>query len=406
MAGKRSVKLTDSFKDFLENERAGAIVLIICTVVSLAVANSAVGSRYISFWHGYLGPLSVEHWVNDGLMAIFFLLIGLELERELLAGELSDLKRALLPVIAALGGIVVPASIHYVLNNGTATQPGVGIPMATDIAFAIGVLALLGNRVPASLKVFLVALAVMDDLGAILVIAIFYSSDLSFAYLLGSLGIAALLLILNHVFRVMSLIPYLIGGSLMWYLMLKSGVHATIAGVILAFTIPFTHKRDDLDAPSQRLEHFLHKPVAFLILPVFALANTGLVIGSEWAAELGSSNSLGILLGLGAGKPIGILAASFFVVIIGLCRLPLDLNWKHILGAGMLGGIGFTMSIFITNLAFTGKQEIIDSSKMAIFLASLVSAVVGLTFLKLFGAPNVDDTDLETMDFDDEEATA
>ncbi len=406
MAGKRSVKLTDSFKDFLENERAGAIVLIICTVVSLAVANSAVGSRYISFWHGYLGPLSVEHWVNDGLMAIFFLLIGLELERELLAGELCDLKRALLPVFAALGGIVVPATIHYVLNNGTATQPGVGIPMATDIAFAIGVLALLGNRVPASLKVFLVALAVMDDLGAILVIAIFYSSDLSFAYLLGSLGIAALLLILNHVFRVMSLIPYLIGGSLMWYLMLKSGVHATIAGVILAFTIPFTHKRDDLDAPSQRLEHFLHKPVAFLILPVFALANTGLVIGSEWAAELGSSNSLGILLGLGAGKPIGILAASFFVVIIGLCRLPLDLNWKHILGAGMLGGIGFTMSIFITNLAFTGKQEIIDSSKMAIFLASLVSAVVGLTFLKLFGAPNVDDTDLETMDFDDEEATA
>ena len=406
MAGKRSVKLTDSFKDFLENERAGAIVLIICTVVSLAVANSAVGSRYISFWHGYLGPLSVEHWVNDGLMAIFFLLIGLELERELLAGELCDLKRALLPVFAALGGIVVPATIHYVLNNGTATQPGVGIPMATDIAFAIGVLALLGNRVPASLKVFLVALAVMDDLGAILVIAIFYSSDLSFAYLLGSLGIAALLLILNHVFRVMSLIPYLIGGSLMWYLMLKSGVHATIAGVILAFTIPFTHKRDDLDAPSQRLEHFLHKPVAFLILPVFALANTGLVIGSEWAAELGSSNSLGILLGLGAGKPIGILAASFFVVIIGLCRLPLDLNWKHILGAGMLGGIGFTMSIFITNLAFTGKQEIIDSSKMAIFLASLVSAVVGLTFLKLFGAPNVDDTDLDTMDYDDENATA
>jgi len=406
MAGKRSVKLTDSFKDFLENERAGAIVLIICTVVSLAVANSAVGSRYISFWHGYLGPLSVEHWVNDGLMAIFFLLIGLELERELLAGELSDLKRALLPVFAALGGIVVPATIHYVLNNGTPTQAGVGIPMATDIAFAIGVLALLGNRVPASLKVFLVALAVMDDLGAILVIAIFYSSDLSFAYLLGSLSVACLLLVLNHVFRVMSLIPYLIGGALMWYLMLKSGVHATIAGVILAFTIPFTHKRDDLDAPSQRLEHFLHKPVAFLILPVFALANTGLVIGSEWAAELGSSNSLGILLGLGAGKPIGILAASFFVVMIGLCRLPLDLNWKHILGAGMLGGIGFTMSIFITNLAFTGKQEIIDSSKMAIFLASLVSAVVGLTFLKLFGAPNVDDSDPETMDFDEEEVTA
>lgn len=406
MGNKRSIKLTESFKDFLENERAGAIVLIVCTVVSLVVANSAIGSQYIRFWHGYLGPLSVEHWVNDGLMAIFFLLIGLELERELLAGELSELKSALLPVFAAVGGIALPASIHYFLNNGTPTQAGVGIPMATDIAFAIGVLALLGNRIPASLKVFLVALAVMDDLGAILVIAVFYSSDLSFAYLLGSLGVACLLLVLNHVFRVMSLVPYLIGGALMWYLMLKSGVHATIAGVILAFTIPFTHKRDDLDAPSQRLEHFLHKPVAFLILPIFALANTGLVIGSEWAAELGSANSLGILLGLGVGKPIGILAASFFVVIIGLCRLPLDLNWKHILGAGMLGGIGFTMSIFITNLAFTGKQEIIDSSKMAIFLASLVSAVVGLTFLKLFGEPNTDDNDPETMDFDDDEATA
>ncbi len=403
---KLSIRLTESFKSYLENERTGAVVLIVCTIASLLIANSAVGVRYVGFWHGYLGPLSVEHWVNDGLMAIFFLLIGLELERELLAGELSDLKRALLPIFAAIGGIVVPATIHFVLNQGTPTQAGVGIPMATDIAFAIGVLALLGNRVPASLKVFLVALAVMDDLGAIIVIAVFYTSDLSFAYLLGALGVAGLLLILNHVFRVMSLIPYLIGGVLMWYLMLRSGVHATIAGVILAFTIPFTSKRDDLDAPSQRLEHFLHKPVAFLILPIFALANTGLVIGSDWAAELGSSNSLGILLGLAAGKPVGILAASFFVVLIGLCRLPLDLNWKHILGAGMLGGIGFTMSIFITNLAFPGKPETIDASKMAIFLASLIAGLAGLTYLKFFGAPNADDTDLDTMDFEDESGEA
>lgn len=399
---KLSIRLTESFKRYLENERTGAIALIVCTLVSLVIANSVFGSQYLAFWRGYVGPLSVEHWVNDGLMAIFFLLIGLELERELYAGELSDLKRALLPIFAALGGIVIPASIHFFLNNGLPTQAGIGIPMATDIAFAIGVLALLGNKVPASLKVFLVALAVMDDLGAIIVIAVFYTSDLSFAYLLGALGVAGLLLILNHVFRVMSLIPYLIGGALMWYLMLKSGVHATIAGVILAFTIPFTSKQDDLDAPSQRLEHLLHKPVVYLILPIFALANTGLVIGSDWAAELGSSNSLGILLGLAAGKPIGILAASFFVVLVGLCRLPLDLNWKHILGAGMLGGIGFTMSIFITNLAFPGKQEIIDSSKMAIFLASLMSGVIGLIFLKIFGQPTVHDTDPETMDFEDE----
>lgn len=395
---RTSVGLTKAFKDFLANERAGAIILILCTIISLIVANTAFGPGYIKFWHGYLGPLSVEHWINDGLMAIFFLLVGLELEREIFAGELSSLKTALLPMFAALGGMLVPAGIHFAFNSGTHTQPGIGIPMATDIAFAIGVLALLGNRVPASLKVFLVALAVIDDLGAIIVIAVFYTADLSVTYLLAALAVAGLLFGMNRL-RVMSLIPYLIGGALMWFLMLKSGVHATIAGVITAFTIPFTHKRDDLEAPSQRLEHFLHKPVAFLILPVFALANTGLVIGSDWAAQLGSSNSLGIMLGLVAGKPIGITLLAFIAVMIGICKLPLDLNWRHVFGAGMLGGIGFTMSIFITNLAFTGEQALIDSSKMAIFIASVVAAVAGLIYLKLFGAPNEDDTDMDTMDF-------
>lgn len=395
---RTSVGLTKAFKDFLANERAGAIILILCTIISLIVANTAFGPGYIKFWHGYLGPLSVEHWINDGLMAIFFLLVGLELEREIFAGELSSLKTALLPMFAALGGMLVPAGIHFAFNSGTHTQPGIGIPMATDIAFAIGVLALLGNRVPASLKVFLVALAVIDDLGAIIVIAVFYTADLSVTYLLAALAVAGLLFGMNRL-RVMSLIPYLIGGALMWFLMLKSGVHATIAGVITAFTIPFTHKRDDLEAPSQRLEHFLHKPVAFLILPVFALANTGLVIGSDWAAQLGSSNSLGIMLGLVAGKPIGITLLAFIAVMIGICKLPLDLNWKHVFGAGMLGGIGFTMSIFITNLAFTGEQALIDSSKMAIFIASVTAAVLGLIYLKLFGAPNEDDTDMDTMDF-------
>ncbi len=398
----RNVPLTQAFKDFFANEKASAVVLIICTAVSFAIANTAFGPGYLSFWQGYMGPLSVEHWVNDGLMAIFFLLIGLELERELYAGELSNLKSALLPIFAAIGGIAVPASIHFALNAGTPTQPGVGIPMATDIAFAIGVLALVGSRVPASLKVFLVALAVMDDLGAIIVIAVFYTADLAAMYLLASLGVLALLFVLNRL-GVMALVPYLIGGIIAWYFMLKSGVHATIAGVLLAFTIPFTHKRDDLDSPSYKLEHFLHKPVAFLILPIFALANTGIVVGGDWAAELTSANSLGIILGLVFGKPIGITLLAFLAVTVGLCRLPLDLNWKHVFGAGMLGGIGFTMSIFITNLAFTGDSETINASKMAILLASLTAGTAGFLFLKLLGQPNVDDVDMDTMDFPDEE---
>lgn len=398
----RSIKLTQAFKEFFRNEKAGAIILIFCTVASMIMANSSIGPDYIAFWRGYVGPLSIEHWVNDGLMAIFFLLIGLELEREIYSGELSSVKSALLPIFAALGGLLLPAAIHFVLNSGLPTQAGVGIPMATDIAFAIGVLALVGDRVPASLKVFLVALAVMDDLGAILVIAIFYTAKLSVAYLLGAAAVAGLLVVMNRVFRVRFLVPYLIGGILMWYLMLRSGVHATIAGVVLAFTIPFTRIRDDPHGPSQRLEHLLHKPVAFLILPIFALANTGLPIAGDWAASLASPNSLGIMLGLLGGKPIGILAASFAAVWLGFCRLPHDLNWRHVLGAGMLGGIGFTMSIFITNLAYPGDQKLIDSSKMAIFIASLAAGLLGLAFLKMLGSPRPEDSDHDSMYFDDE----
>jgi len=400
MATKSSFRLTRSFKEFFENERAGAYVLIVCTIISLILANTAFGPSYVKFFHSYAGPLSIEHWINDGLMAIFFLLIGLELKREILVGELSDTKKALLPVFAALGGMFVPAGIHFLLNNGTPTQPGVGIPMATDIAFAVGVLALLGDRIPASLKVFLVALAVIDDLGAIIVIAVFYTAELSTVYLLGALAMVGFLFALGRVFKVMSLIPYLIGGAILWYLMLKSGVHATIAGVLLGFVIPFTHKSEDEESPSHRLEHILHRPVAFVILPIFALANTCLIIAGDWAAGLLSSNSLGIMLGLGIGKPLGIFLFAFTVATIGICRLPLDISWRHIIGAGMLGGIGFTMSIFITNLAFTGKPEMIDASKMAIFIASVFSAVVGLIWLKLFGAPNEGDVDMETMDFE------
>ena len=392
-------KLSKSFKAFFDSEKSSGILLIAATVVSLALANSVLGENYLNLWHLYLGGLSVEHWVNDGLMAIFFLLIGLELERELYNGELSNFRNALLPIFAALGGVAVPALIHFSLNAGTETQAGIGIPMATDIAFALGVLAILGSRVPASLKVFLAALAVIDDLFAIIVIAIFYTAKLSIAHLIGALIVFALLVALNRFFRVMSLIPYLLGGALMWFLMLQSGVHATIAGVLLAFAIPFSAKQDDAESPSHRLEHFLHKPVAFVILPIFALCNTGIIIGAEWANNLSSANSLGIIGGLVLGKPLGIALLSFIAVSIGICRLPLDLSWRHVFGAGLLGGIGFTMSIFITNLAFVGSTEIINASKMAILLASLTAGTMGFLWLKLLGQPTAIDRDADTMDF-------
>ncbi len=402
-------RLTQTFKAFFDSEKASAVVLVACTVVSLALAN-IIGQAYPDFYlKTYLGVegflrLSIEHWVNDGLMVIFFLLIGLELERELYRGELSNVRNALLPIFGAIGGLAIPALIHFGFNAGTPTQAGIGIPMATDIAFAIGVLALLGSRVPASLKVFLVALAVMDDLGAIIIIAIFYTAELSLGYLGLALGVFGLLIVLNRL-RVMSLTPYIIGGLFMWFFMLKSGVHATIAGVLLAFAIPFTHKREDEGSPSYRLEHFLHKPVAFIILPIFALVNTGIVIGGDWAAELTTSNSLGIIIGLVAGKPFGITLIAFVAVTIGICRLPLDLNWKHIFGAGLLGGIGFTMSIFITNLAFVGGEpvfvtETVNASKMAILVASLTAGTAGFLWLKLLGQPKADDIDMDTMDYE------
>ncbi len=381
----RSVQLilTETFKRFFSSEKSSGILLIVCTAVSLLLTNSSHGTSYLGFWQTYAGGLSVEHWINDALMAIFFLLIGLELERELYSGELSNFKNALLPIFAAIGGIITPALIHFALNAGTPTQAGNGIPMATDIAFALGALALLGNRIPASLKVFVVAFAVIDDLSAIIVIAAFYTAQLSAGYLTGAVAVWALLIALNRNFRVMALFPYLLGGVLMWYLMLKSGVHATVAGVMLAFAIPYSAKDNDDKSPSHKLENFLHKPVAFLILPIFALANTAVPIGADWMSHLSSSNSVGIMAGLVVGKPLGVVILCFVAVKSGICRLPSDLNWLHILGAGILGGIGFTMSIFITNLAFPGNAALIGSSKMAILLASVIAGSAGFLWLKL-----------------------
>ena len=375
--------VSKTFTQFFESEKSSALVLMACTVLCLLVANSAWGPGYLQFWQQRVLGLSLEHWVNDALMAVFFLLIGLELERELVVGELSNLKNALLPIVAALGGIVVPAGIHYALNAGTPTQAGTGIPMATDIAFAIGALALLGSRVPLSLKVLMTATAVMDDLGAIIVIAVFYSTQFSLAYLLGALAVFGVLMLMNRVLHIAALTPYLVGGAVMWFLMVKSGVHATIAGVLLAFAIPFSPKAVQESSPSHRLEHSLHKPVAFLILPLFALANTGVVFDAQWQQSLVSANSVGIIAGLVLGKPIGIVLACCIAVAIGVCRLPAELNWSHMVGLGLLAGIGFTMSIFITNLAFAGQPEIINAAKMAILLASVTAGVLGMLWLGL-----------------------
>lgn len=372
------MKLTKTFKAFFNNEKSGGLLLLFVTIISLYLANSSYQTEYIAFWEKDLNGHSITHWINDGLMAIFFLLIGLELEREIYHGELSNIKNASLPIMAALGGMLVPAGIFLILNFGTATQNGAGIPMATDIAFAIGILSLLGKKVPSSLKVFLTALAVIDDLGAIIVIAIFYTTSIAFVNLAIALGIWVFLFVLNRL-KVHNLIPYLIGGVVMWYFMLNSGVHATITGVILAFVIPFGN--GDENSVSYKLQHFLHKPVAFFILPLFAVANTCIAIQSDWHEGLNHPNTFGIVLGLVVGKPLGILLFSAIGVSLGLCSLPKNLKWAHILGAGMLGGIGFTMSIFITILAFK-DPEIIVFSKIAILIASVLSGLFGLFYLK------------------------
>lgn len=373
------MKETNLFKSFFESEKAGGIILIFATLFSLLFANSIFQTQYLQIWNLEIGNHSLVHWINDGLMTIFFLLIGLELEREVYIGELSTLKKAALPLFGALGGMVVPALIYLYFNFGTATQSGAGIPMATDIAFAIGILSLLGNRVPTSLKIFLTALAVIDDLGAIIIIAVFYTSTISFLNLGIALGIMGILFVLNRL-KVNSLFPYIIGGILMWYFMLNSGVHATITGVLLAFVIPFGDgKKDNI---SYKLQHFLHKPVAFIILPLFALANTCIIINSNWNEGLTHTNSIGIILGLIIGKPLGIWIISYLGVTLGLCILPKSLQWKNIFGAGILGGIGFTMSIFITLLAFDNEADIINS-KIAILIASTVAAIIGFITLKI-----------------------
>ena len=373
------MKATALFKEFFNSERAGGMILLSLSILSLFLANSSLGTGYTGFWNTQVAGHSLVHWINDGLMTIFFLLIGLELEREIYQGELSYFKDALLPIFAAFGGILIPAGLFLLLNHGLPTQSGAGIPMATDIAFALGILSLLGSRVPVSLKIFLTALAVIDDLGAILVIAVFYTKTLLLTNLFIAIGIFLLLLVFNRL-KIRNLVLYLLGGLAMWYFMLHSGVHATLAGVLLAFAVPFG--RGDEKSPSYILQHHIHKPVAFIVLPVFALANTAIILSPDLGSVLSQPYSTGIALGLIIGKPLGIFLLTFLAVASGLCKLPAELNWKIIIGTGFLGGIGFTMSIFITLLAFD-QETLINDAKLVILISSLIAGIIGYLCLRL-----------------------
>lgn len=367
------------FVDFFESEKSGGLTLIFFTIISLILANSAFQETYLGFWENKLGGLSLEHWVNDALMAIFFLLIGLELKREFQIGELSSLKKAALPIFSALGGMLVPALIYLFYNFQQTTANGFGIPMATDIAFALGVLSLLGKRVPLALKVFLTALAVIDDLGAILVIALFYTKTIIWSNLAASLGLFILLLVFNKL-KVKSLLIYIPVGIIMWYFMHHSGIHATITGVLLAFALP-TKPAKKLASPAEITQRFLHFPVPFVILPLFALVNTAISINDDWLTSLTSPASQGIAVGLVIGKTLGIFLFSWLAIKVGFAEKPAGVNWSQLFGVGILGGIGFTMSIFVTLLAFD-SPTLINSGKLAILFASLTAGLIGFTWLR------------------------
>lgn len=356
---RRSVSV---FREFLDGEAAGGIILIAAAALALIVANSPLAETYFAALHAYLGPLSLLHWINDALMAVFFLLVGLEIKREVLDGQLSTWPRRMLPGIAAAGGMAVPALVYVAINrDNAAALPGWAIPTATDIAFALGVLSLLGNRVPASLKVFLTALAIIDDLGAVVIIALFYTSGLSFIYLAAALAVIVVLVVLNRM-GVLSLIPYLVLGVVLWVLVLKSGVHATLAGVALALTIPLKATpgiAHDLEhSPLHQLEHALHRFVPLIIIPIFGFANAGVSLAGLTPAALVEPLTLGVAAGLVLGKLVGVLGASALAIKLGLADLPMRAGWMHMTGIALLCGIGFTMSLFIGLLAFANSPEL------------------------------------------------
>ncbi len=375
--------MSDMIRDFFKMESAGGILLVIAAAIAMVIANSAMGEGYQAFLHTYVFGMSVSHWINDGLMAVFFLLIGLEVKRELLEGALKSRETAIFPAIAAVGGMLAPALIYVAFNfNDPAAIQGWAIPAATDIAFALGIMALLGKRVPVSLKVFLLALAIIDDLGVVVIIALFYSSDLSTIALTIGFIMTGVLFMLNAK-HVTKLSIYLVAGLILWIAVLKSGVHATLAGVVIGFAIPLKGNKGE-HSPLKHLEHALHPYVAFAILPVFAFANAGISLQGVSLAGLTSMLPLGVALGLFLGKPLGIFSFSWAAVKLGVAKLPEGINFKHIFAVSVLCGIGFTMSIFISSLAFGQANEAYDTyARLGILMGSTTEALLGYSLLRL-----------------------
>lgn len=375
--------MSDVIRDFFKMESAGGILLVIAAAVAMIVANSALADTYNAILHTYVFGMSVSHWINDGLMAVFFLLIGLEVKRELLEGALKSRETAIFPAIAAVGGMLAPALIYVLFNiNDSEAIQGWAIPAATDIAFALGIMALLGSRVPVSLKVFLLALAIIDDLGVVVIIALFYSSDLSTLALAIGFVMTGVLFMMNSK-HVTKLSWYLLAGFILWFAVLKSGVHATLAGVVIGFAIPLKGDAKE-KSPLKHLEHALHPYVAFIILPIFAFANAGISLEGVSISGLTSMLPLGIALGLLVGKPLGIFSFSWLAVKMGFAKLPEGVNFKHILAVSVLCGIGFTMSIFISSLAFVGVSAEFDTyARLGILMGSTSAALIGYTLLHL-----------------------
>jgi len=378
-------RLSKLFREFFDSEKTAGLILVACTIISLTLTN-VFGQSYSGFWHVHIFSKPLEFWINDGLMTIFFLLVGLEIEREIYKGELSNARRAMLPIFAAIGGMLVPAVVYSIFNTGTEYSNGWGIPMATDIAFSLAIISMLGKKIPNSIKIFLAALAIVDDLGAILVIAIFYTEQIHWSYLLFSFGVTALLFILNFL-KVTKTIFYIIPGLFLWYFLHHSGIHATIAGVVLAFSIPTNASNVEI-SPLEKLEHQLHIPVSFLIMPIFALTNTNITFSSEMVAGVTSTLGLGIICGLVLGKLIGINLFSLIAIKLKLSSLPQNSNWLQMIGVGLLAGIGFTMSIFIALLSFKGEIPIQDEAKFAILIASFIAAIAGFTILSISSKEN------------------
>jgi NhaA family Na+:H+ antiporter len=366
---------------YLSSEAAGGLVLMAAALAALIVANSALSERYFALLHTVWSGLSIEHWVNDGLMAIFFLMVGLEIKREVLAGGLSTWAQRALPGFAAVGGMVVPALIYIAINWGNPeTMGGWAIPAATDIAFALGVLSLLGKRVPISLKVFLAALAIIDDLGAVVIIAFFYTSGLSIPMLLASLTTLVILIAMNRL-GVRRLFPYILVGGILWFFVLQSGVHATLAGVALALCIPMGKPEEEASSPLLFLEEKLHSWVAFAVVPIFGFANAGVSLAGISMDNLVDSVPLGVALGLLVGKQVGVFLLAALAIRMGLAKMPEGSNWLQLYGVALLCGIGFTMSLFIGNLAFPGSPHMVDEVKVGVLIGSILAAIGGVIVL-------------------------